>query len=396
MRPLRWSCLGDRPSRPWPRTSSTRNLLPLVVAYLPVPIAGQCCRRAGRSAPRPTAGRATWSSEARPSRLPSSCRCILLGAAAVAPREGTIGRVGAGSRVGGRRRRSSPAVRPTYPNDFKAADAAGTPRRLTAALAAIHWSWPWPCWPTLGRGCSPRTNARAEGALRGPLDTSPIQPYGCTNADRVRSRHRLLRSRRRDATRHRPARPERPGGCRRAGRPLPDVVRRRPEACRRAGAGRPGHQGAHRSTQGRPDQHRGPPPGARSPRRVRSDVARSDRPHDGPHHTHGRRRHDDDRDRSPQGSGRPDDDPDRRIRRVARTGLGPLGGPAQARALVGSAVLAGDIHGPRPGAREPRRVPHDRSDRRGGARLLGRHRSRPAPPARLPRRVRRQRRHAER
>src|SRR4029077_2529814 len=97
----------------------------------------------------------------------------------------------------------------------------------------------------------------------------------------------LLRSRRRDATRYRAARPERTGGRRRARHPLPDVVRRRPEACRRAGAGRPGHQGTHRSTQGRPDQHRGPPPGARSPRRVRSDVARSDRPHDRPHHTHG-------------------------------------------------------------------------------------------------------------
>ena len=62
---------------------------------------------------------------------------LLLGAAAVAPREGTVGRVGAGvvSLVGMAFLAGSTA---NLPNDFKAADAAGTSRPLTAALATIH------------------------------------------------------------------------------------------------------------------------------------------------------------------------------------------------------------------------------------------------------------------
>ena len=53
-------------------------------------------------------------------------------------------------------------------------------------------------------------------------------------------------------------------------------------------------------------------------------------------------------------------DPDRRVRRLARARLAAVGRSAPARALVGPADLPGDVHGPRPGARQPRRVPHDR------------------------------------
>ena len=149
----------------------------------------------------------------------------------------------------------------------------------------------------------------------------------------------------------------------------------------------PGHQGAHRPPQGRPHQHRGASPGARPARPVRGAVARPHRPHDRPHQQHrGRPTHD--RHRRPQGSGGPDHDPDRRVRRLAGARLGPVGRSAQARALVGSAHLPRHLHDPRPGARQPRRVPHDRAERRPAARLLGHRRGRSAAPARLPRRVR--------
>jgi hypothetical protein len=62
---------------------------------------------------------------------------LLVAGAAAAPREGAVGRVGAGvvTLVGAAFMAGSTA---NLPNDFAAAKAAGTPRALTAALAAIH------------------------------------------------------------------------------------------------------------------------------------------------------------------------------------------------------------------------------------------------------------------
>jgi hypothetical protein len=62
---------------------------------------------------------------------------LLLAGAAAAPREGAAGRVGAGvvSLVGAAFMAGSTA---NLPNDFAVAKAAGTPRGLTAALAAVH------------------------------------------------------------------------------------------------------------------------------------------------------------------------------------------------------------------------------------------------------------------
>ncbi len=68
-----------------------------------------------------------------------------------------------------------------------------------------------------------------------------------------------------------------------------------------------------------------------------------------------------DRYRRPQGPGHPDPDPDRRVRGAARARLGAVGRSAPARALVGPAHLPRDLHRPRPRARQPRRVPHDRA-----------------------------------
>ena len=62
-------------------------------------------------------------------------------------------------------------------------------------------------------------------------------------------------------------------------------------------------------------------------------------------------------------TGRPDPHPGRRVRRQPGSGLGGVGGPAQARALVGTADVPGDIHPPR--LRRRGRVPllHDRPGR---------------------------------
>ena len=173
--------------------SSTRNLLPLVIAYLPVPIVGAVLSARWKVGASPDGGPRDMVLRGTALTPPLFLPAILLGAAAVAPREGTVGRVGAGvvSLVATAFLAGSTA---NLPNDFKAADAAGTPRRLTAALAAIH----------LVFALALLANAAAEPAASDeeltPLTAVVIQPYGCINADRLRSRHRLLRPRRRDAT----------------------------------------------------------------------------------------------------------------------------------------------------------------------------------------------------
>lgn len=117
--------------------SSTRNLLPLVVDYLPVPIAGAVLSARWKVGASPEGGPRDMVLRGTALTPPLFLPVLLLGAAAVAPREGSIGRVGAAvvALVGTAFLAGSTA---NLPNDFKAADAAGTPRCLTAALAAIH------------------------------------------------------------------------------------------------------------------------------------------------------------------------------------------------------------------------------------------------------------------
>ena len=117
--------------------SSTRILLPLVVAYLPVPIAGAVLSARWKVGASPEGGPRDMVLRGTALTPPLFLPVLLLGAAAVTPREGAIGRVGSGvvSLVGTAFLAGSTA---NLPNDFKAADAAGTPRRLTAALAAMH------------------------------------------------------------------------------------------------------------------------------------------------------------------------------------------------------------------------------------------------------------------
>ena len=117
--------------------SSPRHLLPIVVAYLPVPLAGAILSSRWKVGASPEGGPADMFLRGTALTPPLFLPAVLVGAAAVAPRSGTAGRVGAGvvSVIALAFLAGSTA---NLPNDFKAADAAGTPRRLTAALAAIH------------------------------------------------------------------------------------------------------------------------------------------------------------------------------------------------------------------------------------------------------------------
>ena len=104
----------------------------------------------------------------------------------------------------------------------------------------------------------------------------------------------------------------------------------------------------------------------------------------------------DDRDRCSQGSAVPDPDARSRVRRAARSRVAAVGRPAPARAVVGSADLPCDRRLARPALRRPRRLPHDGSDGRPAARLLGDRLGRASAPSGVPRRLLERRRDAER
>jgi hypothetical protein len=119
-----------------PRPSS-RKLLPIVLAYLPVPVIGAALSVAWNVGATP-GGR--WSDMyLRGTALtpPLFLPAILVAASAAARHDGTSGRLGAGatSLVAAAFLAGSTANLPT---DLAAARAAGTPRALTASLAAVH------------------------------------------------------------------------------------------------------------------------------------------------------------------------------------------------------------------------------------------------------------------
>jgi hypothetical protein len=116
---------------------SPRHLLPLVVAYLPVPIAGAVLSAHWKVGASPEGGPRDMILRGTALTPPLFLPAILVGAAALAPREGAVGRAGAVvvSLVATAFLAGSTA---NLPNDFEAADAAGTPKRLTATLAAVH------------------------------------------------------------------------------------------------------------------------------------------------------------------------------------------------------------------------------------------------------------------
>jgi hypothetical protein len=118
-------------------TPSARRLLPIVAAYLPVPIAGAILSARWDVGASPGGGPRDMVLRGTALTPPLFLPLVLLAGAAAARGEGTTGRIGAAmvSLVGLAFLGGSTA---NLPNDFEAADAAGTPRSLTAALAAVH------------------------------------------------------------------------------------------------------------------------------------------------------------------------------------------------------------------------------------------------------------------
>ena len=118
-------------------TASPRNLLPIVLAYLPVPIAGAVLSARWGVGATPEGGPGDMVMRGTALTPPLFLPAILLAGAAAARRDGAAGRIGAGlvSLVGAAFMAGSTA---NLPNDFAAARAAGTPRALTAVLAAVH------------------------------------------------------------------------------------------------------------------------------------------------------------------------------------------------------------------------------------------------------------------
>ena len=118
-------------------TPSPRRLLPIVLAYLPVPIAGAALSIAWGVGASPEGGPADLPFSGTALAPPLFLPVLLVGAAALARRPGTAGRVGAAvvSLVATAFLAGSTL---NLPNDFAAAESAGTPIALSATLAVVH------------------------------------------------------------------------------------------------------------------------------------------------------------------------------------------------------------------------------------------------------------------
>ena len=118
-------------------TTSPRHLLPIVLAYLPVPIAGAILSARWKVGASPDGGPQDMFLRGTALTPPLFLPALLVLGAALSPAESTRGRAGAAmvSAIATAFLAGSTA---NLPNDFKAADAAGTPRALTASLAVVH------------------------------------------------------------------------------------------------------------------------------------------------------------------------------------------------------------------------------------------------------------------
>jgi hypothetical protein len=116
---------------------SVRRLLPVVLAYLPVPMIGAVLSAAWNVGASPEGGAGDMFLRGTALTPPLFLPVLLLAGAAAARRGGMTARIGAGvaSLVGAAFLGGSTA---NLPNDFAAADAAGSPLALTAALAVVH------------------------------------------------------------------------------------------------------------------------------------------------------------------------------------------------------------------------------------------------------------------
>jgi hypothetical protein len=118
-------------------SSSPRNLLPIVAAYLPVAIGGAALSVLWDVGATPEGGASDMFLRGTALTPPLFLPVVLAVAAAAARADGRRGRVGAGfvTLVAIAFMAGSTA---NLPNDVAAARAAGTPIALTAGLAAIH------------------------------------------------------------------------------------------------------------------------------------------------------------------------------------------------------------------------------------------------------------------
>jgi hypothetical protein len=118
-------------------TTATRRLLPITIAYLPLPVAGAILSARWSVGASPEGGPRDMVLRGTALTPPLFLPVALVAAAAAARSDGPAGRAGAGivSAVGAAFLAGSTA---NLPNDLVAARAAGTPTRLTGFLAAVH------------------------------------------------------------------------------------------------------------------------------------------------------------------------------------------------------------------------------------------------------------------
>jgi hypothetical protein len=117
--------------------SSPNRLLPIVLAYLPVPILGAALSVAWNVGASAEGGARDMYLRGTALTPPLFLPVLVTVAAFGARRPGLLGRLGAGvaSLVGLAFLGGSTA---NLPNDFRAAEAAGSPLALTAVLAVVH------------------------------------------------------------------------------------------------------------------------------------------------------------------------------------------------------------------------------------------------------------------
>ena len=116
---------------------SPRHLLPIVAAYLPVPIAGAGLSAIWNVGASPDGGAGDMFLRGTALTPPLFLPALLVAGATAARSDGPAGRVGAGavSLISVAFLAGSTA---NLPNDFAAAESAGTPLALTAGLAGVH------------------------------------------------------------------------------------------------------------------------------------------------------------------------------------------------------------------------------------------------------------------
>jgi hypothetical protein len=118
-------------------TPSPRYLLPIVLAYLPVPIIGAILSARWKVGASPRGGPQDMFLRGTALTPPLFLPALLVVGAANASSAATRGSIGA-VMVTAIATAFLAGSTANLPNDFKAADAAGTPRALTASLAVVH------------------------------------------------------------------------------------------------------------------------------------------------------------------------------------------------------------------------------------------------------------------